>query len=110
MRKYVVDNHDNKKESGSSDTSNHTMVLNEELATTKAKLASLREHVIDIGKTLISAADAGTAADGNKSFTEVVPRRYRRQVHVSSRTPESDAIQSISVVIGTGGNISDNNK
>ena len=109
MRKYVVDNHDSTKESGSSDTSNHAMVLNEELATTKAKLASLREHVIDIGKTLISAADADTAVDGNQSFTEVVPRRNRRQGHISSRTPESDAIQSISVVIGTGRNISDNN-
>ena len=85
------------------------MVLNEELATTKAKLASLRENVIDIGKTFISAIDAGTAADGNQSFTEIVPRRNRRQANVSSRTlPESDAIQSISVVIGTCRNISDN--
>ena len=57
---------------------------------------------------LVSAVDAGTAADGNQSFTEIVPRRNRRQANVSSRTPESDAIQSVSVVIGTCRNISDN--
>ena len=108
MCNYVFANDGSSKESGSSDTSNHTMVLNEELATTKAKLASLREHVIDIGKTLISAVNASTAADDNQSFTEVVPRRNRRQAHIS-RTPESDDMQSISVVVGTGRNISDNN-
>ena len=86
------------------------MAVNEELVTTKAKLASLREHVIDIGKALISTADDGITVDGGDSFTEVVSRRNRRQANISSRAPESDDIQSISVVIGAGRNVSNGNK
>ena len=72
MRRFVVDNHGGEKESDGSNASNHTVAVNEELVTTKAKLASLREHVIDIGKALISTADDGTTVDGGDSFTEVV--------------------------------------
>ena len=109
MRRFVVDNHGSEKESDGSDASNHTVAVNEELAITKAKLTSLREHVINIGKALISTADDGTTVDGGDSFTEVVSRRNRRQANISSRAPESDDIQSISVVIGAGRNVSNGN-
>ena len=111
MRRFIVDNHDGQKESDGSDASNHTVAVKEELVTAKAKLASLREHVIDIGKALISTADDGTnvTVDGSDSFTEFVSRRNRRQANISSRTPENDDIQAISVVIGAGRNVSNGN-
>ena len=61
--------------------------------------------------TLISTADDGTnvTVDGSDSFTEVVSRRNRRQANISSRTPENDDIQAISVVIGAGRNVSNGN-
>ena len=124
IRKYITGthNHDDKNpkqpETAGVAPVNDTAV-SEELSITTAKLASLRDHMIHIGNSLISAVNDDSLTTGdphNGSFTKVVSRR-RRQLRSGERQPEEEHIpspttggrevQSISVVIGTGRNNSD---
>ena len=119
IRKYITgtDNHDDQSpkhpESAGVVPVNDT-AISEELSVTKAKLASLRDHMIHIGNSLISAVDDDP---DNGSFTNVVSWRSRQlrssdrqphEEHIPSPTTGGHEVQSISVVIGTGRNNSDN--
>ena len=124
IRKYITgaDNRDDQSpkqpESAGVVPVNDT-AISEELSVAY-QLASLRDHMIHIGNSLIPAVDDDllTIDDpDNGSFTKVVSRRSRQlrsgdrqpdEEHIPSPTTGGREVQSISVVIGTGRNNSDN--
>ena len=76
IRRYTADN--TRRESDSDGAASCSNALKEELNVTKAKLISLREHVIDVTGSLVSALDEDTQESGDDAFQEVVSRRQRR--------------------------------
>ena len=81
IRRYTTENSRHKSDTDDgAPTSNTT--IKEELDVTKTKLISLREHIMDIAGSLLTAVDEGThessdPGDSDEGFQEVMSRRQR---------------------------------
>ena len=104
MRRFATEPEGNKD-----NTSNSSQF--DELAIAQAQLTSLREHIISVGKSLITAADGSAAVSpDDNEFVQVTNRRKRKSRETfSNAQPNEGNIQShskgqpIPVVIGSKG-------
>ena len=99
MRRFTTDS--NKSSVNQSDDN-----ARDEFAIAQAQLTSLREHITNVGKSLISAADCPVTASVNDyEFVEVRNRRKRksRETYINTQTDAGSTGQPIPVVIGAKG-------
>ena len=81
IRRYTTENSRHKSDTDDGAPSSNT-TIKEELDVTKTKLISLREHIMDIAGSLLTAVDEVThessdPGDSDEGFQEVMSRRQR---------------------------------